>query len=322
MGIKDIYVKPADDRRPSRLWERLHPRQAEAYWAAEEEREELRIEAFVREDEQDRAYDRYVTRCHDGVQKGNPPDSRALDRQMEKFSDWYPEITELEEQKAAYEDGELELDLDAYEPFPWLDEWRRDHSEYEREFYWEDAHPELCTHDQLRVAHAAWLKTPQGQREQQERYGWFGEPWPDQAEQAIDEGRFVPTEYDLGITNEPQDELGQQDPGNWDPPWDPRDDAHGGGRGEKKEEPQEDYGNPLADYFERSSDPIDFGPARYRSKEPEPPGLLRIIPMEKSAGIAWEYPGEREVRGEREFNPYDNWPRYTQWWQPQPDAEP
>ena len=235
MGIKDIYVKPSDDRPPAQPWERLHPRQAEAYWAAEEEREELRIEALVREHEQDRAYDRHVTRCHEGVQKGNPPDSRALDRQIEKFSDWYPEITHPEDQKAAYEAGELELDLDAYEPFPWSNEWRRDHSEYERERYWEHAHPELCTDDQLRVAHAAWLKTPQGQREQQERYGWFGEPWPDQAKQAIDEGRFVPSEYHLGYS-----------------------------------------------------------------------------------GV----PGEREVQDEPEFNPYDNWPRYTQWWQPQPEAEP
>ncbi len=31
--------------------------------------------------------------------------------------------------------------------------------------------------------------------------------------------------------------------------------------------------------------------------------------------------GEREARDEPQFNPYDNWPQYTQWWQPQPDAE-
>ena len=30
----------------------------------------------------------------------------------------------------------------------------------------------------------------------------------------------------------------------------------------------------------------------------------------------------KETGEELPFNPYDNWPRYGQWWRPQPEAEP
>jgi hypothetical protein len=47
--------------------------------------------------------------------------------------------------------------------------------------------------------------------------------------------------------------------------------------------------------------------------EPEPPGLLRIVPMEKRRDGVWESPREREIRGEP--NPYDpmHFPNYSYW---------
>jgi len=170
MDLRRFFLseKYNDDLRyPARLTEIFRPQKAAQMWASLEEQEELRIAYEEGQEERNRAYVRYPGDCEYGIQKGNPPSSRELDAEVERAAGRYPEVWELEEMRARYEAGELDPGLEDYEPPPWSDQWHRDHSGYERDFYWETEHPELCTDLQLRAAHIAWLKTPEGQREQE-----------------------------------------------------------------------------------------------------------------------------------------------------------
>lgn len=93
-------------KRPSRLTELLRPRKAEAMWAALEEAEEAHEieiwhaeEAEREEQAKDRAYDEYLADWQSGMEKGNPPDSRMLDEEIEHFARHYPEISEQEREQ-------------------------------------------------------------------------------------------------------------------------------------------------------------------------------------------------------------------------------
>jgi hypothetical protein len=77
-------------KRPSRLTELLRPRKAARMRADLEEAREIEIWHDAEMEEADRAYWRYADGCEYGIQKGNPPDSRELDREIERAAGRYP----------------------------------------------------------------------------------------------------------------------------------------------------------------------------------------------------------------------------------------
>jgi hypothetical protein len=265
-----------------RIWDFFHPRQAEARLCAEQEEElDRQVQADIEEYERNADYDRWAGRY---PQKGNPPKSRALDWEIDRYSEQYPEVSSLEmEQEEIYREAHERGPNWSYPEYegPGFTEpalnWCGEHHEgwtftqwaEEREYaaeLIEDIHREFPPDPreveyarQRDLAGAGRIRL----REREERYSgdpgpeaaswadvtftrgadgvweYAGPPGPGWRAAAIDEGRFAPTAYDLGITDEPQDEL--------DRPLER----------EVRDEPDQHH------------------------PEREAPGLLRIVPMDK-----------------------------------------
>jgi hypothetical protein len=247
---------PDGSPRPSGLWELTHPRQAGQFWADLQEQEDSRIAAEVREE----------------MEAYREQDARITDAEAERERrEWQEEPWIQEDGYPEYGFGAAGFRGPAPEPEPTTDitftrgadggrEFEppkpgpeRDRAEYQsitRQIDQQTHGPEWDepgAREQLNDI-KAYLGRVHGQEPERKARDAREEPaW---REAAIDEGRFAPTEYDLGITDDPQDELG-------------------------------------------------------RPREPEQPGLLRIVAMGR--------PGEREIRGEPD--PYDplNLPGYACW---------
>ena len=216
------------------MWEFFHPRQAEARYYAEEEADlDRQVAETIAENQRDADYWDWR---EDYPHKGNPPDSRELDREVERFSQQYPEVSWLESEQKKFE-------AEAYERGP-----NMSYPEYEGPGFTEPAmDSEIWHHD-----HTGWTFSE-----------WAGEC--DYAAELIEDinHEFPPDQREVDYARR-RDEQFEADEPNPEP-------------------------------------------------EPEQPGLLRIIPMEKAADSAWEYPREREVRGEPDpYNPL-HLPSYSYW---------
>lgn len=102
---------PSGDQRPSRLWEVTHPRQAEAFWARLEAEDEMLVDEgnrqLIEEEQSDADYWNWMENY---PHSGNPSKSRALDREIDRYSEEYPEVSSLEREqeefyRQAYERG-------------------------------------------------------------------------------------------------------------------------------------------------------------------------------------------------------------------------
>jgi hypothetical protein len=98
-------------RYPSRLEEIFQPKKAEQMWAALEEAEEVIVFHEADEENRDREYLRYADRCEYGIQKGNPPDSRELDAEIQRAAERFPE-TVMRADAAAAEEMRIEHEAD------------------------------------------------------------------------------------------------------------------------------------------------------------------------------------------------------------------
>jgi hypothetical protein len=113
LGLKNYvfgWQYPDGGHRPAPLWEKLHPREADAYWAQRAEEEELRIAPLLEQIAADERYDKYAADCDYGPQKGNPPESDRLDEEIQRFTEEFPEMSEAEREQidfvqTAYEQG-------------------------------------------------------------------------------------------------------------------------------------------------------------------------------------------------------------------------
>jgi len=293
MGIRDIYHGPDDNRRPSRLWEQLHPRRAEAYWAAEQEKADLEDARIWAEEEAERQADaRYREWADNEYHKSNPPKSVELDREIGRFSEQFPEVSHLEQEQRDFEEA-------AYARGP---NWS--FPQYEGPGFTE---PPL--HWKAPGQHKGWTFTTWALER-----GYAGE--------RIDEinRQFPPDQAELQHAQQVEERIAEEY-ADW---------AHGYAAGQDPmAEPEEtrycgECGQAAGDWHDAGcrNDPAYSGfgwqvPERdqgdVRAQEPEAPGLLRIIPMEKAADSAWEYPRQREVRGEPDpYNPL-HFPSYSYW---------
>src|SRR5260370_31384571 len=102
-AARQAYEDTDDDLGPAhgRVWEFFHPRQAEARYYAEEEAERDRqVTEPIAENQRDADYWDWR---EDYPHKGNPPDSRELDREVQRFSQQYPEVSWLESEQKKFE---------------------------------------------------------------------------------------------------------------------------------------------------------------------------------------------------------------------------
>jgi hypothetical protein len=95
MDLRRFFVGQKSDRLelryPSRLEEIFQPKKADRMWAALEEAELVIVFHEAEEEDRNREYLRYADRCEYGIQKGNPPDSRELDAEIERAAERFPE---------------------------------------------------------------------------------------------------------------------------------------------------------------------------------------------------------------------------------------
>jgi hypothetical protein len=153
IGEKSEY---AELHYPSRLEEIFRPKKAARMWDALEEARLIEIFHEAEEEERDLEYLHYADHCEYGIQKGNPPDSRELDVQIELAAGRFPETVmwagaaEAEdrrieheadrqaEQEEAARPGELRIltdprlserepEYNPYDHWPRLTQWWPDH---------------------------------------------------------------------------------------------------------------------------------------------------------------------------------------------------
>jgi hypothetical protein len=236
-AARQAYQDTDDDLGPvhGKVWEFFHPRQAAAELATAEQeyyrKQDMQIEEDIAEHKADADYWDWR---EDYPHKGNPPDSRELDREVERFSQQYPEVSWLATEQKKFE-------AEAYERGP-----NMSYPEYEGPGFTEPPmDSEIWHHDHT---------------------GWTFSEWADERDYAPELIEDINHEF---------------------PP-------------DQRE----------VDYARRRDE-------QYEADEPDPDpeqlGLLRIIPMEKAADSAREYPRQREVRGEPDpYNPL-HFPSYPYW---------
>jgi len=160
MDLRRFFAGEKPDRLelryPSRREEIFQPKKAERMRAALEEAELVIVFHEAEEQDRNREYLRYAGRCEYGIQKGNPPDSRELDAEIERAAERFPETVmwadaaEAEEMRiereadrqaervGAARQGELRIITDPrlcerepeynpYDNWPRLTQWWPDH---------------------------------------------------------------------------------------------------------------------------------------------------------------------------------------------------
>jgi hypothetical protein len=256
----------------------FHPREAAARSYREQEEEpDRQVQADIEEYERNADSDRWAGRY---PQKGNPPKSRALEWEIDRYSEQYPEVSSLEMEQE-------EICRETHERGP---NWS--YPEYEGPGIteppvdWEGWH-----HD-----HTGWTFT-----EWAEEHNY--------ADELIDEinHQFPPDPREIEYPRR-RDEQWQAEEREWEegPEGEEADpgayDDLRGLAGNIQGILRERYGAEGIDTWQMSGQP---GSPELEAAGPqaEPPWLLRIVTMEKGPDGAWESPGHREIRGEPD--PYD-----------------
>lgn len=160
MDLRRLFAGEKPDRLqlryPPRLEEIFQPKKAWRMRAALGEAELVIVFHEAEEEDRTREYLRYAGRCEYGLQKGNPPDSRELDAEIERAAERFPETVmwsdavEAEEMRIEHEadrqagreeaarQGELRVIADPrlserqpeynpYDNWPRLTQWWPDH---------------------------------------------------------------------------------------------------------------------------------------------------------------------------------------------------
>lgn len=114
MDLRRFFAGEKSDRLelryPSRLEEIFQPKKAERMRDALEEAELVIVFHEAEEEDRTREYLRHAGRCEYGLQKGNPPDSRELDAEIERAAGRFPETVMWAD---AAEAGEMRIEHEA-----------------------------------------------------------------------------------------------------------------------------------------------------------------------------------------------------------------
>ena len=130
---------------------------ADGYPGREADPDDGRPVVDAEEDAKDAAYQRWAQEREAGQATGNPPASRALDREVERTAKEWPEITGPEREQAEIDaDARENYNAAVYPPYegpgytePLVDwpGWHEDHTEYEKDRYWDGHYGEPLPED-------------------------------------------------------------------------------------------------------------------------------------------------------------------------------